>query len=338
VGVAHELDARLQQVLMRRQETTMERRYLRFVGKIWDTGEFEPGVGWETDRIARRTRCTPGHRLHLLNEAGYVVVEAGVELRAGTCQIQGAPGMTSQRVVGYLPLHPAGRTVVLLKGDRVVHEVELSIAAPRIAITSVDVEDDCVHVRWEAEHERVLCFNVVFVDAQRCAIQVAREVKCTDLTLATAEIPGGPECSLAVLATDGLRSAMIRSHPFDLPQTPPRVTIHTPVDGETLAADQPISLLGGAHDRAGRPVSDEHLVWSVNGEAVACGQRLTLAGPLKPGDHHVELVWACDGQPPARAAARVRVCERTAAQDAWLALASGQTSPDVDNMTAHSIK
>ena len=65
-----------------------------------------------------------------------------------------------------------------------------------------------MHVRWEAEHDRPLQFNVVFLDAKQRAIPLARELSDSHLTFASAELPGGPGCSVAVQATDGLRSTI----------------------------------------------------------------------------------------------------------------------------------
>src|SRR5436309_2123796 len=114
----------------------IERGFLRFVGKLWETGEFEPGIGWETARIARRPSCTPGYTLELIDDAGNVLIETGVELSEPACRVQGTRGMTGQKVIGYLPLHAKGHSVVFRRGDRILHRTEIAASPPRIAITS----------------------------------------------------------------------------------------------------------------------------------------------------------------------------------------------------------
>ena len=297
----------------------MERRFVRFVGKLWESGEFEPAIGWETERIARRPRPDPDHRLQLVDDSGGVLVESAVELRVPTCRVQGADGMTSARVVGYLPLHPDGRAVLLLRGERVLHRAELATERPRITIVDAEVGDDgCVRAHWQAEHDRPLWFSLVLVDSRRRAIPVARELSESHIALETADLPGGPGCSLAVLATDGLRSAMARSHPFHLPEKSPRVAIVAPRDGEMLAPDEPISLLGHAHDLAGQSLPDEHLTWSVDEQVVARGRRLAPAGPLEPGDHRVELAYVQGSEVAVRAEVHLTVSERSPEQEEWL--------------------
>lgn len=309
----------------------MERRYLRFVGRLWDSGEFEPGTGWETTRIARNSRPTPGYLLQLLDSSDDLLVDAGVTLRTGACGGHGGRGMASRPVSGYLPFHPAGRTVVFRKEATVLHTASLAAAPPRIAVGQVDLGGaGRIHLAWAVEHENPLWFHVVLVDGAGMATPVAQGLTEPRLVLATAGLPGGPGCALAVLATDGLRSAMARTEPFDLPRQPARLVILTPADGDTLPADQPFSLLGRAHDAAGRPLPDDQLVWLVDGQIMARGRRMVPAGPLAPGDHRVELAHASDDGEARRATARLRVNERSPAQESWRAIVSAHDAAGRD--------
>lgn len=302
----------------------MERRFLRFVGKLWETGEFELGVGWETARIARRLSCTPGYTLTLLDNISNVLVETGVEVTVPACQVQEMRGITGQKVVGYLPLHPEGRKIVFRHGEQILHRSEIAASSPRISITGLETDtEDRVHVRWEAEHDGPLKFNVVFVDAKQRTIPIARELSDNYLVLATADLQGGSGCSIVVLATDGLRSAMARSDRFDLPEQPPRLLILLPNDGERVAPDQPISLLGHSYDAAGRALPDDALVWSVDDQIVARGQRMAPAGPFEPGLHRIELAYILDNEVGVRSHVDIHVAERSAEQDAWRTISEG---------------
>lgn len=301
----------------------IERRFLRFAGKLWETGEFEPGVGWETVRIARRPSCAPGYSLELVDDAGNVLVETGVELSESACRVQGTRGMTGSQVIGYLPLHAKGHTIIFRQSDRILHRTEIAASPPRIAITGLEIDKKgCVHIRWEAEHDRRLKFNIVFVDAKQRTIPVARELSDNHLLLETADLPGDPGCSIAVLATDGLRSAMARSERFDLPEQPPRLMILLPNDGDSVAPDQPISLLGHAHGAAGQALPDDELIWSVDGQIVARGQRMAPAGPFEPGLHRLELAYLAGSEVGVRSHVEIHVAERSPEQRAWRAIAA----------------
>ncbi|MGH9889235.1 MAG: hypothetical protein ACREBE_27120 [bacterium] len=301
----------------------MERRFLRFVGKLWETGEFEPGIGWETECVARRPRATDGLMLRLLDAHGQVLVETGAELRTPSCRPGGTRGMQGERLIGYLPLHAEGRTVVLLRHGRPVYHVDLPKEAPRVTITSREIDKKgSVHLRWEAQHDRKLWFDVVFTDGEHRSVSVARELTGHETVVDTAHLAGGLGCSVTVLATDGLRSALARSAPFDLPTQAPRLTISMPRDGEVVAPGQPISLLGHSHDVAGRALRDDDLVWLIDGTPVARARRIAAAGPLEPGAHHVELIYAPNGQAAARSSVTLHVSEHTPEYEAWRAISA----------------
>ena len=300
------------------------RRFLRFAGTLWENDEFEPGVGWETERIARRPDPNPEYVLWLADADGQRLTAGAIELRGQACRVQD-DGMRAAKVLGYLPLHPDGRTVVFQHRDRVLHRAELAERAPSITVSAVDIDDDQrVRVNWRAEHERELWYSVVLL-ADGYAIPVGRDLRGTEFVFPTDDMPGGPRCAVAVLATDGYRSSQSRSATFTLPERPVVVRILAPGDGETVAPDQPISLLGHAHDAAGRPAPDDRLVWTVDGVPAARGQRLALAGPFGPGEHRIELAYA-DG---ARAEITVVVPERSPAQREWLRMVSDRGSVDV---------
>jgi hypothetical protein len=129
-----------------------------------------------------------------------------------------------------------------------------------------------------------------------------------------------------VLATDGLRSAMVRSAPIDLPEAEPRVAIVRPIPSETFLPDHPISLVGAAFDIPGHAVYDDGLVWTVDGHVVARGQRVAATGSLGPAEHRVELMYGTSEATLAHADLTLGVPGRTRGQEAWLRISSGDTS------------
>jgi hypothetical protein len=325
------MDETVQQVL-----TPNGRRFLRFVGKLWENGEFEPGIGWETTRISRRPVRADGYSLELLDDQDRVLVEAGVEVRVPICRVKVARGMSGRRVNGYLPFVPNGRVLVFRKDERTFYRAAIAASAPRLSITSVKATSHGrVQVRWDARHDRDLRFSVVLLDAQNRSVSVARGLTESHLDFSVTDLPGGPGCTVAVLATDGLRSSTARSETIDLPQHPPMLTILTPNDGGVIAPGQIVSLVGHARDAAGRPLTDDGLVWSVDDQVIARGQRMIPAGPFEPGEHRVELAYVLENQPRTRFHIRLRVPDRTPEQDAWRAIAATMRVPGFTNSKGH---
>lgn len=298
----------------------MTRTFLRFAGKLWENGDFEPEYGWETERIARRPASHPDFRLELVDAAGAVLVERGVELRVSTREAPTADAMTRARVVGYLPLRSNGSAVVLRNTGRLLYRTELAPARPRIERFDATIDHPGrLHVRWAAEHTQPLRFDLVFIDGLRRTYPLRRGLSGIEAIVDIAHLPGGEGCGLALLATDGLRSAARRSELFDVAERSPRVAILAPVDGEILMPDQPISLLGHAHDVAGRALSDDGLSWSIDGEPLAQGQRLAPAGPLSPGSHRITLTHR-HHDVAVVSEVTVSVAERSPAQQQWLSV------------------
>jgi hypothetical protein len=101
---------------------------------------------------------------------------------------------------------------------------------------------------------------------------------------------------VGLVATDGVRSACIRSDAFRVPSHPPNVFMLAPAEDEILDPDQPFSLLGRVYDLAGRILPDSGISWSIDGEIVAEGVTLALGGPLEPGNHRIEMAYFEDGE------------------------------------------
>jgi hypothetical protein len=105
------------------------------------------------------------------------------------------------------------------------------------------------------------------------------------------------------------------SDPFRVREKPLRVSLTSPLDGEVLAPDQPVTLCGQALDAGGAAVGVERLRWLVDGREAARGARLALCPPPAPGEHRIALM--VDGD-DGRAEVVVRVRERSAAERQWL--------------------
>jgi hypothetical protein len=297
----------------------MARPFLRIFGHLRADGEFEPAPGWETTRIARRCHPDPEFSLQLLDDAGVVVAKGAVERRKGFCDDQAMCSASRERLSGHIVLHPRGTTLVLSRDQEVIHKTPICAEKPRIHSLRVTARgNDDWMVQWEAEHPLPLSFNLAFVDPLRRIVPVARNLGDMTYALDTRRLPGGGACSVALLATDGVRSACARSDAFHLPPRAPNLYVLAPADGEMVMPDQPFSLLGRAHDLAGRVLPDAGLVWSIDGEVVARGTALALGGPLPPGEHAIEMAYVEGGEAVSNVRRIVSVPPRTPDQNNWL--------------------
>jgi len=294
------------------------RTFVRFVGTLWENLDFEPGVGWETPRIARLPTPDPSYQLELLDEAGTVLVARSPEVRFRSQRARDGQ-MQAAKVLGYVPLRSGGTTIQLRHEGTIVYGTELARARPEVAITRLAAERHGRRVRltWAASHEKPLTFIVRYLVGARRIMTLARDLTALELAIDTDGLPGGRDCRLVVLATDGLRSAHALSDPFAVPDKPPRVWIGAPAGGDVLAPDQPFTLRGGAMDLAGDSLEDSSLLWVIDGDVVARGCRSALAAPLEPGSHEVALRHIGADGAESEARVEIRVAERTAGQEEW---------------------
>jgi hypothetical protein len=120
-----------------------------------------------------------------------------------------------------------------------------------------------------------------------------------------------------VPATDGPRSARALSEPFPLPERPPVLSVIEPEDGRRFGAHEPISLIGLALDRGGLPLPDGQLVWRLDGEPIAQGQRIVAIAPLAPGHHQIELAYEAR-EPEVTQSIAIEVMEPSDDRRRWL--------------------
>jgi hypothetical protein len=77
--------------------------WYRFAGRLWEDLTFEPGVGWETDTIARRPADGDGtFVLELLDARGQVVTDVSPSVRFDRAD-RATGRMRVTRVVAYPP-------------------------------------------------------------------------------------------------------------------------------------------------------------------------------------------------------------------------------------------
>ena len=202
---------------------------------------------------------------------------------------------------GATPGFPGGRPAVLV--------LETSEpAAPDLAHVTV------VH-RWGERS-----FRTVYVGPAERTIEISPD-----------RLPGGRECRMIVIYSNGVRSATAATDPFELEPIGPVVRIIRPEDGAELPVGRPVGLEGTVQhpEHPSGPLQDQRLIWTVDEREVASGP-MTSVDPLKPGEHVIGLSYRFgkDGSETPRGDtdardlrnARVRIVVHetaAAAADAW---------------------
>lgn len=113
-------------------------------------------------------------------------------------------------------------------------------------------------------------------------------------------LPGGRECRLIVIYSNGMRSATAATKPFALEPIHPVLRITRPTDGSRLPSGTPITLEGLVQDpeHPSGPRDAERLVWTVDEREVGTGP-LTSVDPLESGEHTIGLSYRFVDDSPA---------------------------------------
>jgi hypothetical protein len=289
--------------------------YLRVTGVLHPGGRYEPRPGWETRHVVYRPGDEGRLVANLLDGSGRPLAQARMLTREDGC----GPWAPRQRqeVVAYLPFDDAAAEVVVVDTelDRELSRTRIHPEQPRVEIADVDLSGTRLRAHWTGTHPRPLTYNVAFFAGRSRAFALAVNQRETTVESDIGHLPGGDECHVVVVATDGVRSASAISDPFRFDGAPARAVIISPAAGTRLAEGQPFSLMGLVTDAAGESVDDTALRWSVDGDVVAGETRLAGVPGLPPGEHTVRLELAGDAPTVAGTASLIVV----PADDATLA-------------------
>ncbi|WP_377155059.1 hypothetical protein ACFJIX_23325 [Roseateles sp. UC29_93] len=267
----------------------MLRPFLRVLGSLRIDGTYRPLPGWETTRLTKRCRPAADLGLRLLDDMGTAVAKGNLERRTslcGSCEVRSAD---TARITGHVALHPNATALELICEGQVIHKAPIARERPKIHSLKVTPGDESWLVQWEVEHPMPLTYNLVFLDPQRRAIPVARSLNESSFEIDLRGLPGGSECRIGLLATDGIRSETAQSDAWSVPTRPAILCFHAPSSQAVLLPYQPFTLQGSAYDPAGRALPDDGIVWSIDGAVVARGVRLATSAPLTSGEHEVEM-------------------------------------------------
>lgn len=261
-----------------------------------------------------------------------------------------APGGATWRVRAYVPLDEPATGVQLRRGTRVLWETRIP-DAPEVhaalearpsrgsrpkratgrgrpqkpkaeddatpgfpgggpAVLSIEMSDpaepDLAHVtivhRWSERG-----FRTVYIGPPARTIEIPAD-----------RLPGGRECRLIVIYSNGFRSATAATEPFELEPIGPVIRITSPEAGARIPEGTPVALEGVVEDpeQPSGPLSKERLAWSVDGNDAGTGP-LTSIDPLERGQYTIKLSYRGyddhptvrdgDSEAPASSSATVRI-------------------------------
>jgi hypothetical protein len=111
----------------------------------------------------------------------------------------------------------------------------------------------------------------------------------SEFTIDPAALPGGDQCRLRVIASDGALSGIADSEPFAVPTKAPLAEIVLPSDNATFFPAQPITFVGNAYDAEDGVLGDAALQWSSSLDGDLGTGTTTSTVNLSTGTHVISL-------------------------------------------------
>jgi hypothetical protein len=228
----------------------MSSQLLSVSGVLGDDGTLDLAPSFVTDRPAGDPGLLETSPDALVVEC---VADAGTVLGSGAVPtaplcLHGSGTLAPRLAAGTVAL-PAGTTLLRFRWrGQVVREVPVSPEGPTAELTwhPGDEVAGIQTVTWQALHSlgAPLAFLVQFSTTPGIWEPASLVLRETALPLDFDELPGGTECRIRLLASDGVNTATAESAPFRVARKGVQPLITYPDDGATLPGGEPVALEG----------------------------------------------------------------------------------------------
>jgi hypothetical protein len=194
-----------------------------------------------------------------------------------------------------LPQVPGAARLVLRQGSEELAERPFSAHPPQVTLTSPAAGtalSGTVTIAWQGEDADgdPLTYAVAYSpDDGRNWYYLGLDLSERQLLVDMAELPGGGQALLRVLASDGAHTAVVTAGPFNVARQAPAALILLPGETVSLREGQTLLLVGYGHDLEDGLLEGDSLNWSsdLSGH-LGSGKRLTVTG-LPAGRHTITL-------------------------------------------------
>lgn len=193
-----------------------------------------------------------------------------------------------------IPVQEGGEKILLKHGDSVLAEITQSPNAPTVSLVSPNGGESWSGeqtITWEAGDidGDDLSFSILYTpDNGLNWFPVAAGVVGNSLAVNTANLPGGDQAKMRIIATDGFNNTQDESNgTFFLAGNPPEVVINLPLPDAIAAPDSSIVFEGEATDLEDSSIPDESFVWTEGSDVLGVGRQINAVLPAGP--HEITL-------------------------------------------------
>ncbi|MCX7001618.1 MAG: hypothetical protein NT106_15205 [Candidatus Sumerlaeota bacterium] len=195
-----------------------------------------------------------------------------------------------------IPFATGTRQIVFLYGTTELHRVYVSLNAPQVTVVYPNGGENLsgnVSCLWTASDDDgdTMTYTIQMSrDNGANWFMVANNISTTSYEVNVDDLPGGTQCLVRVIATDGVNSGMDESNgTFTIAKKVPDCEIIQPSNNSVFRIGQPVTFLGGAIDPEDGSLQDANLSWSSDMDG-ALGTGTTIeTESLTLGTHTITL-------------------------------------------------
>lgn len=275
-----------------RTSTTVQ--YLRVIGRLYADLQLKlrPGYLTEFAPTVESEGAGDGLLEAQLFDAENALI-AKYPLRLDDVCAQGGTGRP-RAVRGWIPFHPRTRTVRYTYRGRVLQETVRADAGPEVRLTWQPPArvKGTRRITWRAraaDSTTAQFFLRYSHTAGKTWHRIGLRTSGNACEVDFDQLPGGDRCQLALVATDGINTAVVESPPFAVPLKPCQAMILAPVDGSSVRRGERVQFIGQGFWLEEGHVEKQMLEWvsSIDG-SLGCGPTLEAAS-LSLGEHRITL-------------------------------------------------
>jgi hypothetical protein len=181
------------------------------------------------------------------------------------------------------------KVVLMDRNGNVINEAKRSAHSPLVQLSPLnEMQRNMIDIRWTTEDADgdPLTYSLLYSWNGQLWTTIAAGILETRFQLDASALPGGENCTIMIIASDGFNAGYAVSKPFSVESKPPRVTILTQVT--SYQEGEIIYLEGMAYDLEDGFLDSGSLRWySSRDEFLGNGTGLEVT--LSPGEHEVTL-------------------------------------------------
>jgi hypothetical protein len=266
--------------------------YLVFNGSVYPDNHFVYRSSYRSDNSTLYRREQQGPVVaELLDGAGNLLLRHPLAAREYCLDGESSSAL---HVRGAVPFAEGTRLIRVLRDGARVFELRVSDAAPDVRTRwqpPRQVEGRQT-ISWETRHAEGLpvqsFLRYSHDNGERWErITPTRPEESVEIDFD--RLPGGDQCRLAIVASDGVNTTTVETEPFRVPVKPCRALITAPSDGTNIEPGQEVTLQGqGFYLEENEPESQQ-LTWSSSRDGELGTGRIVVVPRLSPGEHQITL-------------------------------------------------